>query len=637
MLKGWRKKRRNRTNTTIEEPITEEISSSSSSVLSSPSPRSRTASKPRKSRKGSKSPGHKTRKSKGTKNAKSKLRSPKKRSKQADVIPEAIIVEPEQENETDNAASHESGVQDNNDNHAPPVQPVEEVVEEEDEPSLSSDWEREYQEDEDEYSSQMEGEDSDSDIDDDFCGAYDFTNSQVDDLGEEFTSLSPEDIVAAHDKQITEVAELLAIPEATAGAMLRYYRWKQESLLRAYFANPSSVLNESGCVTVSSKKKVTDGSSVSTKRIDKKGPCLICGDEKLANECTALRCKHRFCNSCWSQYLEMKIGEKQQACKLCCPAAGCNLFVGERLVKRLVSKASFAKYKRFITQSFVEENTYVSWCPRAGCTRAISADAVEGSIVKCDCGFRFCFTCHNEAHLPATCYMVRDWNNKCIDDSETIHWIGANTKDCPKCRIAVEKNGGCNHMTCRQCGYEWCWLCNRPWKGHNDYYTCNRFEKAQKKLDKKKKKGKKHKIQKEEEDREAQKEQLSRYLHYYERFLSHDHAAKNEKTIREAAQKKMLALTEEHSTLAEVQFIERGTERLLECHNVLKWSYAYGYYLTEEGPKTLFEFLQEELENTTQKLDDILENPGVMHRVDAVNLTKLAETRKNNLMNIGKQ
>jgi hypothetical protein len=52
---------------------------------------------------------------------------------------------------------------------------------------------------------------------------------------------------------------------------------------------------------------------------------------------------------------------------------------------------------------------------------------------------------------------------KCVRDS---------VKKCPQCNYYIEKNGGCNHMTCR-CGYHFCWICLKAWAGHSSYYACN--------------------------------------------------------------------------------------------------------------------------------------------------------------------
>ena len=59
-------------------------------------------------------------------------------------------------------------------------------------------------------------------------------------------------------------------------------------------------------------------------------------------------------------------------------------------------------------------------------------------------------------------------------------WIAANTKKCPKCKTATEKNEGCNHMTCKRCRYEYCWICMQDWSLHGTktggYFRCNRFD-----------------------------------------------------------------------------------------------------------------------------------------------------------------
>jgi ariadne-1 len=104
---------------------------------------------------------------------------------------------------------------------------------------------------------------------------------------------------------------------------------------------------------------------------------------------------------------------------------------------------------------------------------------------------------------------VKKWVKKCKDDSETANWISANTKECGKCQSTIEKNGGCNHMTCRKCRYEFCWVCMGkycfcsalfeerenltklflgPWSEHGTaWYNCNRFDESKDVTDKKSK------------------------------------------------------------------------------------------------------------------------------------------------------
>ena len=74
---------------------------------------------------------------------------------------------------------------------------------------------------------------------------------------------------------------------------------------------------------------------------------------------------------------------------------------------------------------------------------------VDAKPVKCRCSHSFCFNCSENWHDPVRCHLIKKWIKKCDDDSETSNWISANTKECPKCGATIEKDGGCNHMICK--------------------------------------------------------------------------------------------------------------------------------------------------------------------------------------------
>ena len=47
-----------------------------------------------------------------------------------------------------------------------------------------------------------------------------------------------------------------------------------------------------------------------------------------------------------------------------------------------------------------------------------------------------------------------------------VDWREAsNIKSCPGCNVAVEREGGCSHITCAVgvCHLQWCWLCEKEW------------------------------------------------------------------------------------------------------------------------------------------------------------------------------
>ena len=56
---------------------------------------------------------------------------------------------------------------------------------------------------------------------------------------------------------------------------------------------------------------------------------------------------------------------------------------------------------------------------------------------------------------------MKKWVEKEEADSENLKWLKEFTKPCPnpKCNTSIEKNTGCNHMTCFKCKHQFCWLC----------------------------------------------------------------------------------------------------------------------------------------------------------------------------------
>lgn len=162
-------------------------------------------------------------------------------------------------------------------------------------------------------------------------------------------------------------------------------------------------------------------------------------------------------------------------------------------------------------------------------------------------------------HRPAPCSLVKRWMKKCEDDSETANWISANTKECPKCGSTIEKNGGCNHMTCRKCRNEFCWMCMGIWSEHGtSWYNCSRYE---------------EKSGLDARDAQAKSRQsLERYLHYYNRFANHEQSAKLDKDIALKVEKKMTHLqTNSNLSWIEVQFLSDASTCLQQCRQTLKW------------------------------------------------------------------
>ena len=189
--------------------------------------------------------------------------------------------------------------------------------------------------------------------------------------------------------------------------------------------------------------------------------CLICFEKLTKEEINnnLIECFHAFCNDCFYDYFKEKINSNIDEIK--CPEKNCkimipNYFIEEKLIHDIPLLSKYKKLKK-IKQLQLDPN--VKFCPYPNCdSYAIKKD---NNFVSCiHNGHKFCFNCLNYWHDKGICTIdIYSFYKK---------WKNSNKmKRCPKCRYLIEKNEGCNHMTCTNCKYEWCWICKNEYKpGH---------------------------------------------------------------------------------------------------------------------------------------------------------------------------
>ena len=103
---------------------------------------------------------------------------------------------------------------------------------------------------------------------------------------------------------------------------------------------------------------------------------------------------------------------------------------------------------------------------------------------------------------------------------------------------------------------------------------------------------------------------MEKYTHYYERWAGNESSRQQAvKDLKQMQKNYMGRLSDiQWATEAELKFITEAWLQIIDCRRVLKWTYAYGYYLPEDGNKKakskrgFFEYLQGEAESNLERL-----------------------------------
>ncbi|KAF5274146.1 hypothetical protein FQR65_LT04544 [Abscondita terminalis] len=485
---------------------------------------------------------------------------------------------------------------------------------------------------------------------------------------EVYSGLRSQDLQEAKDQLLVDTSDMLKIPLFTAEALLRNNDWSRELLLEKWMKDPVECCQLAGVQAPSSVLQQGNSWESSTSPESNESfykpeiMCEICFSSISEWEHSILMsCHHIFCKLCWESYLTIKI-QDGDAHHIMCPAYQCHILVPVEVIERLVSPEMARRYLQFDIKAFVESNRSIQWCPVAGCGRAVRFPETEqcenknssksipvtSHAVDCGNGHFFCWECLGEAHAPCGCKQWQEWQMKIAEikpeelkascteseDAANCLWLVTNSKPCPNCKSPIQKNEGCNHMKCSKCKFDFCWVCQESWKKHSSatggYFRCNRFE-AVHKADEKQ-----GSLISEAVDRNNQMQEMSRFLHYYTRFRNHENSQKLEEPLLTGARQKMELLASslglkstEESGEKGTKFVEDGVRELLKARRVLCGSYVYGYYLEDDGyNKTIFEFMQNELEEVTEKLSEMIARPYLRTPKSVIMQTSALARRK---------
>eukprot|EP01113_Clastostelium_recurvatum_P009195 TRINITY_DN143_c0_g1_i1.p1 TRINITY_DN143_c0_g1~~TRINITY_DN143_c0_g1_i1.p1 ORF type:complete len:376 (-),score=62.17 TRINITY_DN143_c0_g1_i1:39-1166(-) len=212
--------------------------------------------------------------------------------------------------------------------------------------------------------------------------------------------------------------------------------------------------------------------------------CKICTEDvkDTPSSSYAYDCGHVYCRPCLLEYYEHMIGAGN-VLDMKCPNPQCSYLVAAKDVKAIVSKSLFERYDRFTVLAVLAREERVWWCPLPKCAQptitcggdgggppsSVANDDVAAPARCATCDHTWCLRCNEEPH-PAqpSCEKAARARRKSRDANEKKSatqfngWAKANrdyVKKCPNCVAIIQKNEGCNHMTCKSCKHQFCWVC----------------------------------------------------------------------------------------------------------------------------------------------------------------------------------
>lgn len=211
--------------------------------------------------------------------------------------------------------------------------------------------------------------------------------------------------------------------------------------------------------------------------IDQLSVCLICRNNiSVDNVILIEECNHFYCYDCVKNYIKLKIDNGDDT--ILCINNNCKKKLSYYFIRNFLDNETLEKFESNLLNKCVLRSSDMCYCPRNDCSKICVKNECSNKVNCMYCFYQSCFICkeiYKENHICENKNLLKNVPNDILSSFGDINKI----KQCPKCKIVIEKKTGCNSVKCINCKITFCWQClnlstniNKNDSKHkcNDYY-----------------------------------------------------------------------------------------------------------------------------------------------------------------------
>ncbi|KAF1844793.1 uncharacterized protein K460DRAFT_429560 [Cucurbitaria berberidis CBS 394.84] len=192
--------------------------------------------------------------------------------------------------------------------------------------------------------------------------------------------------------------------------------------------------------------------------------CHTCDERKLENQFPdynpSSECEHEIhtCTDCLRIWVNVQIRSRlltaigdDNTFGIRCPE--CPAVMRNVNVQMATDPRMRLQFEEIVRRHIANNTPGWFWCLYPDCNAGKVHDSTEQTnICICHrCGAYACAPCNRPFHQGETCsaYQARI-KDRIEEEDRSLQTIRSRTRKCPRCKVNIEKNGGCSSMFCKQ-------------------------------------------------------------------------------------------------------------------------------------------------------------------------------------------